>query len=178
MATGTLAKRFPDEAAAGNAQMQTYARGLPNMDSAALACIAFSLELYFKCLIRIRRKPAARTHDLVKLFNQIATRHQTAIRRYFKNNSADVRAYLERDFAAKGRTIPEPLFDYVLSGSKNSFEIMRYAYEGIPPDSGWIASDILHGARDQILGLHPHWKDARQASFLAEVIVRPTSPVR
>jgi hypothetical protein len=170
-----LATRVFRDATAGDERLQRYIRGVPNMDSATNACAAFSLELYFKCLIRIRRKPPATGHNLGKLFNAIAKRHQIAIRRYFNRNCNDLRAYLEREFA---RAIPEPLFDYVLANSKDAFEKMRYAYEGHPPDTGWLASDILHGARNQILKMHPDWKNARQASFLNEVTVRPTSPAQ
>jgi HEPN domain-containing protein len=172
--SGILAARVIRDAAAGDQHLQRYTHGLPNMDSAANASSAFALELYFKCLIRIGKKRPERSHNLVELFSKIAKRHQIAIRRYFNKNSSDVRKYLEREFS--GRAIPEPLFDYVLTNSKDAFERMRYAYEGHPPDTGWLASDILHGARGQILSMYPNWENARQASFLNEiVIVRPTS---
>lgn len=69
--------------------------------------------------------------------------------------------------------MPKLDFDYVLSGSKNAFTIMRYLYEGLPPGEGWLADYILEGARQAILARHPDWIRARQAAF-AEVIVRPT----
>jgi|ERR1051325_150843 hypothetical protein len=175
-----LAFRVPNDAAKGDEYLKRYAGGVPNMDSAVNACAAFALELYLKCLIRIGKKgiPSGRNgHNLVVLFNTIAKRHQLGIRRYFDNNSDRVRTYLKEAFAPHNRAIPEPLFDYVLANSKDAFVKMRYAYEGHPPDTGWLAHDIERGAREQILHMYPHWKNARQASFL-NVIVPPTYQVQ
>src|SRR5437588_3741479 len=89
---GKLAYLIPLYAATD--QKFAFARGVPNMPAAATTCLAFSLELYFKCLIRMNRKSFEREHDLVRLFKLIAKTNQTKIRRYFRQNSGDVRAYL------------------------------------------------------------------------------------
>jgi hypothetical protein len=74
--------------------------------------------------------------------------------------------------------MPKVDFAYVLSASQDAFTIMRYLYEkGLPPGAGWLADDILDGARQTISEKHPDWRMARQAEF-GEVIVVPTSPVR
>jgi hypothetical protein len=54
---GKMASRVPHEVAAGTPHYVEIGSGLPNMTAAAAACLAFSLELYFKCLIRIGNKP-------------------------------------------------------------------------------------------------------------------------
>lgn len=57
---GQMAARIPREAAREAADNPYYVigRGLPNMEAAAIACLAFSLELYFKCLIRMGQQAA------------------------------------------------------------------------------------------------------------------------
>jgi hypothetical protein len=42
------------------------------MSISTMVCAALSLELYFKCLIRLGRKPYKSIHDLEKLFNLIS----------------------------------------------------------------------------------------------------------
>jgi hypothetical protein len=148
---------------------------LPNMPAAASTCLAFSLELYFKCLIRISRKSFEREHDLVRLFNLIGKRNQAKIRRYFRQNFSDVRAYLQRIYQESRFPVPKADFDYVLSASKDAFVIMRYIYEGMPSDTGWLADDVLEGARKVILASHPEWERARQTGLPVDIIVRPTS---
>jgi len=170
---GVLAARIPHEASAENPPFQ-FGRDLPNMTSAAVSCFAFSLELYFKCLIRMGNKPAETGHDLVKLFTKVGLRNQAAIKRYFRQNIDDASKHLEREYSASGRPVPKPAFDFALSASKDAFYLMRYVYEkGIPVDTGWLASDILEGARQVILAKHPDWIRARQVVPTGEVIVRP-----
>src|ERR1700747_1023230 len=126
-----MAGRVPRGAAKESADNPYYAIGhrLPNMEAAAVTCLSFSLELYFKCLIRMGNKPIKRrTHDLVELFSLVGRRHQVTIKRYFRRNIQGVRGYLEQEYAAQGRPMPKLDFDYVLSGSKDAFTIMRYLY--------------------------------------------------
>src|SRR5437588_9142048 len=167
---GVLATRIPHEVAAGTQHYSEIGRDLPNMMSAAAACLAFSLELYFKCLIRMGNKPAETGHNLADLFKKVGVRHRAAIKRYFHQNADDVRRHIEREYAATGRPVPKPLFEFVLSASKDAFTRMRYVYEtGIPRDTGWLASDILEGARQAILAKHPDWITARQEVPVGEV---------
>jgi hypothetical protein len=63
---GKLASLIPTLAAT-DLPTFAFARDLPNMPTACMVCMAFSLELYFKCLIRMGRKRFAREHDLEKL---------------------------------------------------------------------------------------------------------------
>jgi HEPN domain-containing protein len=155
-----------------------FARDTPNMPAPAAACMAFSLELYLKCLIRMGRKSYGREHDLVKLFDLVGRRNRAKIRKFFRENSAEVVSYIERSYRESGRPTPKANFDFVLSASKDAFIVMRYLYEGMPSDEGWLAHDIMEGARQVILDKHPNWERARQISPLPEVIVRSTFPVR
>src|SRR5436305_1632709 len=96
---GILAARLPDHAAKKMPGYELF-RGLRNMPAAATTCFAFSLELYFKCLIRMGGKHyEKRGHDLVRLFRLVGKRHQATIRRYFRENSSEVWTYLEREYA-------------------------------------------------------------------------------
>jgi hypothetical protein len=128
-----------------------------------MVCAAFSLELYFKCLIRIGHKSFGRDHDLAQLFSLIGRRNRTKIKRYWNANSSVVRSYVERTFKEDGLTPPKVDFDYVLSASKDAFITMRYIYEkGIETNKGWLADPIVEASRMAILDTHPEWVNARQ----------------
>jgi HEPN domain-containing protein len=134
-----------------------------NLPTAAMVCAAFSLELYFKCLIRIGRKSFDREHDLSKLFSLIGRRYRSKIKRYWNANSEIVRSYVERTFQDDGSMPPKVDFEYVLSASKDAFVTMRYVYEGgIETNKGWLADTIVEAARNVILDTYPNWERARQ----------------
>jgi hypothetical protein len=122
-----------------------------NLPTASTVCSAFSLELYFKCLIRLGRKSFGREHDLAQLFALIGRRNRTKIRTYWHDHSATVRSYLDR---AYGDDAPKVDFDFVLSVSKDAFVTMRYIYERgiLEPDKGWLADTIVEGARERRAG--------------------------
>src|SRR6516164_930635 len=69
-----------------------------NLPTASMVCAAFSLELYFKCLIRIGRKSFGKEHDLLKLFALVGRRNRAKIKKYWNANAAIVRSYVERTF--------------------------------------------------------------------------------
>ncbi len=159
--TGKLATLIPHHPVFQIRQL-AFARD-QNLPTAAMVCAAFSLELYFKCLIRIGRKSFGREHDLVKLFALIGRRNRTKIKRYWNVNSDRVRSYVERTFEDDGSTPPTVDFEYVLSASKDAFITMRYVYEkGIETNTGWLADTIVEGTRIAILDIHPEWENARQ----------------
>ncbi|HET9848693.1 MAG TPA: hypothetical protein VFR68_09085 [Candidatus Dormibacteraeota bacterium] len=137
------------------------ARGL-YLPTAYMACKAFSLELYFKCLLRMGRKPIERGHDLEELFSRIGQRHQAKIRQFWNDNSDQVVSDLHNAYKDSGRPIPKIDFAFALSISKDAFSIMRYVYEGVPPDKGWAGDTIVEGARNRILEIHPEWERLRQ----------------
>ena len=134
-----------------------------NLPTATMVCAAFSLELYFKCLIRMEKKPYQTGHDLKKLFDLFGRRNQTKIKKYWNANSSMVKSDVQRESIAIGSQVPEVNFDYCLSVSKDAFNLMRYIYEsGIPPGAGWLGDVIVEGARLTILDRHPEWEHKRQ----------------
>ena len=134
-----------------------------NLPTATMVCAAFSLELYFKCLIRMEKKPYQTGHDLKKLFDLFGRRNQTKIKKYWNANSSMVKSDVQRESIAIGSQVPEVNFDYCLSVSKDAFNLMRYIYEsGIPPGAGWLGDVIVEGARRTILDRHPEWEHKRQ----------------
>ena len=137
-----------------------------NLPTASMVCSAFSLELYFKCLIRLGRKSFGREDDLAKLFALIGRQSRAKIKKYWNNHSETVRSYVERAYESDA---PKVDFDFVLTASKDAFVTMRYIYErGIEPNKGWLTDTIVEGARNTILDKHPEWENARQTSPLPE----------
>ena len=159
--TGKLATLIPHHPVFRIPQLE-FARD-QNLPTASMVCAAFSLELYFKCLIRIGRKSFGKEHDLLKLFALVGRRNRAKIKKYWNANAAIVRSYVERTFEDDGLTPPRVDFNYVLSASKDAFIAMRYVYEkGIETNEGWLADTIVEGARRAILDIHPEWENARQ----------------
>jgi hypothetical protein len=150
-----------------------------HMLTASMVCSAFALELYFKCLIRMGRKPYELNHDLERLFHLISQRSRARIKRYFPDHDQQVRVYVETQYEASGRQIPTAdLFDFCLSASSKAFVQMRYVFEkGIPADEGWLGDAIVECARKVILDKHPNWENARQISLLPETSFRSTFPI-
>src|SRR5258708_5513622 len=77
-----------------------------HMLTASMVCSAFALELYFKCLIRIGRKPYELNHNLERLFLLIGRRSRAQIKRYFPEHEHQVRAYVESQYQSSNRKIP------------------------------------------------------------------------
>jgi hypothetical protein len=129
-----------------------------HMLTASMVCAAFSLELYFKCLIRIGHKAYELDHNLERLFQLVGRRSRTQIKRYFYENDHQVRGYVERQYQGSGRQIPiADLFGFCLAASSRAFVQMRYVFErGIPPDEGWLGDAIVECARRVILGQRPN----------------------
>jgi hypothetical protein len=131
------------------------------------------------CLRTLFQKSFGREHDLAKLFRLIGRRNRAIIRQYWRDNSANVRSYIEREYQISGRPVPKVDFDFVLSASKDAFVVMRYIYEsGIKTDTGWLADAIVEAARQAILDKHPDWERARQTSPLPEASFRSATPAR
>jgi hypothetical protein len=132
------------------------------LPTASMVCSALSLELYFKCLIRMGRKSYVHGHDLYKLFYLIGKPTQARIKQCWQANSAQVTADINRMYAGSGRPVPKATFDFVLSASKDAFTVMRYGYQGIPSDQGWLADTVVECARNAILERNPNWERMRQ----------------
>lgn len=153
---------------------------MPLVGTAQMVCMAFSLELYFKCLITIGNKQFRRAHDLCELFDLIDEQIQANIKQYVGANSANVKSYVERAYKEEGTPIPNTDFNFLLTASKDAFIALRYVYEdGAASNTGWLGDVIVEGARVAILGMYPDWEYAEQKSLLPETsFQQPTSPTR
>jgi len=149
-------------------------RLFPAMPTAAMACSAFSLELYFKCLIRIGSKKSLRTHDLARLFSSISRKNQSKIRRLWRENSEQVRSDVEAFFREASLSPPKVDFEYVLSVSREALVKFRYIYDGLSFNEGWLGDSIVEAARAVILAKYPSWENARQAALLPKTSFGPT----
>lgn len=142
-----------------------------------MVCKAFSLELYFKSLIRIGERSYGREHDLKKLFRLIRPTHRAEIERRWQVNADALRSEIHGMYAANGRPLPQVDLNFVLTVSKDAFSIMRYAFEGVPHDSGWLADTILEAVRDTILAMHPDWERKQQVFPAGTMRFPATSPI-
>jgi HEPN domain-containing protein len=137
---------------------------------------AFALELYFKCLIRIGRKPYGKEHDLRKLFGLIGRRSQANIKRYWRERAAEhAQISLEKIYSDSGEPVPKVDFTFCLNISRDAFTTMRYLYEGVRPDKGWAGDGIVESARQVILDKYPHWIRMRQVAPSPHFVYNPHS---
>jgi hypothetical protein len=128
-------------------------------------CSAFALELYLKCLIAMETgKKPPEIHELDKLFTKLHNITQANIRRRFDAMSTSTIEFIKNAFASEGKAAPKIDFDYVMKASRRAFPVIRYIYEGMPGEQGWVAEMILEAARAVILERFPNWENARQAN--------------
>lgn len=135
-----------------------------DMGMAGITCAAFSLELFFKCLLRREGKPLPRAHDLKVLFYLLEPSTQAQIRNRSKPFIPAIRKRIAREAKRRGVACPKVNFDYALEMSRRAFEHTRYIYEGLPGGSGWIAAGILSATRKLVLEIEPTWRYARVVS--------------
>ena len=108
---------------------------------------AFSLELHFKCLLRVRHKSLKQTHEPSDMWPKLSLRDQNLILRY-----------------ASGAA-PTIDIDSVLLRSKRMFKNLRYMHEGHdwPRDKTGAGgngglNDVVKAIRRIILEKHPDWQ--------------------
>jgi hypothetical protein len=129
----------------------TLAEGLTTGDQSAwvamIACQAFALELYFKCLALQEGKDILDSHSLSRLYKVLNGKTQNEIRRRGEPLVAQAAKHLgkQRDF------------DSALKVSSDAFMKVRYLYEGVKPGSGWMCSGVMRVTRDLILERNPTW---------------------
>jgi hypothetical protein len=119
---------------------------------------AFSLELYFKCLLRIDGHVITREHDYRRLYNPLGVVRQATITKYFKEfaKASSTVAVI------RARKPPAPYdpdnIDSVIDFSKDAFESFRYIYEPEKAKtSNYVAADVRQAIRKLILELNPNW---------------------
>jgi hypothetical protein len=123
-------------------------------------------------------KSYGREHDLKALFRLVRPVHRSHIKSRWQVNADALRLEIHGMYAGTDRPLPEVDFDFVLAVSKDAFTIMRYAFEGIDPDKGWLADTILEATRDTILSIHPDWERKRQVFPKPSIRFPATSPIR
>jgi hypothetical protein len=135
----------------------------------SIMCGAFSLELYLKCLHRIRRRNA-HGHDPKRLFGQLTKADRKRIASLFDKYAPEAEQYA--NVVAHGIKMD---LDSVLTRVSNMFERSRYWHEGdLPePDSNGICGapglDVLiDTVKDVILEIRPEWVE--RADKLVETI--------
>lgn len=111
---------------------------------------AFSLELHFKCLLRVRHKSLRRTHEPIDMWPKLSRRDQNLILKY-----------------ASGAR-PTIDIDSLLLRSKGMFKNLRYMHEGHdwPRNKNGEAgnggfNDVVKAIRRIILEKHSDW-DAKK----------------
>ena len=88
---------------------------------AAIACEAFALELYFKCLVVQEGKDAPAIHNLSRLIKYLNGTTQNEIRRRSELQLVKASAHLGKSYD----------FDKALEASGDAFETTKYIYEGV-----------------------------------------------
>jgi len=117
--------------------------------------LAFSLELYLKCIITLEGKEYIGIHHLEKLFSELEGDTQTVIKAcYNQRNGNAAAAALE--YKKLGISVSHD-FESALSLSSNAFQKFRYAFEKPSEMFGWMADDILQCVRATILARNPDW---------------------
>ena len=129
----------------------------------AAVCAAFSLELYFKCLLRLENVNPRKMHDLDALFAKLSTESRRFIRQCYTHEVGPTVETMKRTAArlkAEGINHTPPAIedlDHVLSASAKVFEKFRYAFEGLSREE-WIAGNVTTCVRRRIIALHPEWE--------------------
>ncbi|MBC6988557.1 hypothetical protein [Hymenobacter sp. BT491] len=119
---------------------------------------AFTLELYFKCLLLEqigRLNPGEKmTHNLVELFNALPDETKLTISRY-----SDEFVSRDPDYEAMKQVIPgfSTSVEYFIESGQNAFEEFRYLYESDATSPMYIMGTVVWAARKYILELHPEW---------------------
>ena len=90
------------------------------MPQPSMVCAALSLELYFKCLIRMGNKSYKKRHDLEELFNLIGRGTRVKIKKYFYAHSEIVREHFEREYGKK-KVSDIGLFKFCLTANRDAF---------------------------------------------------------
>lgn len=134
---------------------------------------AFSLELYFKCLIAIETgKPPPTGHNLRWLFNRLNGGTKTKIKHYFDNppdqKELNWRESLKNPpaYVPKEALVVPYTFDNILDKSARAFSQFRYIFErgSYNSDAVWSAGYIVTCTRRVIVETHPEW-DKLEANY-------------
>jgi hypothetical protein len=125
---------------------------------------AFALELFIKCLHRVRRR-TVEGHDIHSLYHKLSVSDQKKIAKYF---AAIVSRHPDYEWAVANRTHFD--VESVLLRNKDMFTKTRYWHEGAPPNRDSFGSygnagtgSLAEAIRDLIFELRPKWMNLELA---------------
>jgi HEPN domain-containing protein len=123
--------------------------------SPMLVLTAFMAEVAMKAQLVSEGTEPKGGHDLIKLFNKLSSPAQKAIEAEWDKLMAANEADTQRLDAQAGEKLPRDLRG-ALDVSRNSFEELRYLYEG-NSNRSYIAL-LPVALRNALLSLHPDWR--------------------
>jgi hypothetical protein len=115
--------------------------------------VAFTLELYLKCLLEIERGIYFLGHDLKALFLELPSATQDTLRAFHDNFISD-----KPDFEALAKQGRKVDLETLLEAAYNVFAKFRYAYQG--PDGHetlFAVGSIIPAIKGIILARFPEW---------------------
>jgi hypothetical protein len=124
--------------------------------------LAFSCEVYLKCLILIKTSKLEHGHDLYELFLKLPSIDRDVIeRRYvlFLNSSPIVKA-VQRDFPSIDFTLDKVLPEFSLT-----FQNWRYSYEGAANQAQGLG-EFVDAVQHHLMQINPELNKALHAPFL------------
>jgi hypothetical protein len=121
---------------------------------------AFAVELYFKCLRILERKPNKKSHELKWLFDHLEPGHQAAIKGYYD-------AAIKGDPYAKRVEAAVPHMkhdvDTVLTAMDTAFEDWRYQFEKTKTLTYFGFEHLRRAVERLILDIQPAWRPSLPA---------------
>jgi hypothetical protein len=125
---------------------------------------AFSLELYLKCLYRIRRRHGRGGHNVSELFNGLSKRDRENIERHVNEVIDDEPAFTRESVRLN---VPIDIAS-ILQRTSNMFPVGRYWHEGILPSpdakgnrSNLGTTALIEAIVRAIYDVHPEWEGRR-----------------
>jgi HEPN domain-containing protein len=115
---------------------------------------AFTIELMFKCFIRIEGGTPPRDHDLLDLFNLLSTPTRERLEAMWTNY---VQHHPDRAALKQvGMTI-EPELTSALAAGRKGFEVIRYWYEDPKEDCAFYLTALPNMLFKVAFELRPDW---------------------
>jgi HEPN domain-containing protein len=121
---------------------------------------AFASELLLKCLICLERGYAPEGHDLLVLFNMLATQTRDRLKEMWANHTQTYRDKVEEAERLTGIKFETDL-TLALKAGRNTFNLLRYMHEGHKEEYAFYLGALPHMLGRVAFELRPEW--ARRA---------------
>jgi hypothetical protein len=131
---------------------------------------AFTIELFFKCLICLETEDVPRIHDLKELFDMLNPKTQARIEAGWASIANHRSEEWDTVEKVLSRTIARDLRGALTAGSK-AFEKIRYSYEGVEDDVQYYLQDLPRLLGRVILERKPDWENLQRP-------LRPLQPLQ